>query len=56
MTDWEFEEGKAPRARMLVNGKQRFVDLHTVDMNGDGLDDIVANALAMASSATRTVN
>lgn len=44
MTDWEFEQGKAPRARMLVNGKQRFVDLHTVDMNGDGLDDIVANA------------
>ncbi|MCB1675948.1 MAG: VCBS repeat-containing protein, partial [Halioglobus sp.] len=44
LIDWEFEEGEEPRARMLVNGKQRFVDLHTVDMNGDGLDDIVANA------------
>jgi hypothetical protein len=29
---------------MLVNGKQRFVQHHTVDMNGDGLADIVANA------------
>ena len=44
LVDWEFEQGKEPRARMLVNGKQRFVDFHTVDMNGDGLDDIVANA------------
>lgn len=44
LIDWEFEKGEEPRARMLVNGKQRFVDLHTVDMNGDGLDDIVANA------------
>ena len=29
---------------MLVNGKQRFVQHHTADMNGDGLADIVANA------------
>ncbi|MBT4520143.1 MAG: VCBS repeat-containing protein [Halieaceae bacterium] len=43
LTDWEFEGGKA-RARMLVNGKQRFVRHHEHDMNGDGLDDIVANA------------
>ena len=43
ITDWEFEGGKA-RARMLVNGKQRFVQHHTADMNGDGLADIVANA------------
>jgi len=43
ITDWEFEGGK-PRARMLVNGKQRFVQHHTTDMNGDGLPDIVANA------------
>ena len=41
--DWEFDGGK-PRARMLVYGKQRFVSQHTVDMNGDGLPDIVANA------------
>lgn len=43
IADWEFERGK-PRARMLVNGKQRFVQHHTVDMNGDGRSDIVANA------------
>ncbi len=43
ITDWEFE-GEKQRARMLVNGKQRFVQHHTVDMNGDGLADIVANA------------
>ena len=29
---------------MLVNGKQRFVEHHDVDMNGDGLADMVANA------------
>ena len=43
LTDWEFE-GTQPRARMLVNGKQRFVKHHVYDMNGDGVDDIVANA------------
>lgn len=43
ITDWEFEDGKA-QPRMLVNGKQRFVQHHTADMNGDGLPDIVANA------------
>ncbi len=43
ITDWEFEGGQA-RARMLVNGKQRFVQHHTADMNGDGLVDIVGNA------------
>ncbi len=43
ITDWEFE-GKTPRARMLINGEQRLVEHHTVDMNGDGLPDIVANA------------
>jgi hypothetical protein len=43
LTDWTFDGGK-PRARMLVNGKQRFVQHHDVDMNGDGRTDIVANA------------
>jgi hypothetical protein len=43
ITDWEFD-GEEQRARMLVNGKQRFVQHHNVDMNGDGLADIVANA------------
>jgi len=43
ITDWEFDDEDG-HARMLVNGKQRFVQHHTVDMNGDGLDDIVANA------------
>lgn len=28
---------------MLVYGKHRIIQAHTVDMNGDGLDDIVAN-------------
>ena len=48
ITDWEFNAPAgardAARVRMLVNGKQRFVQQHTVDMNGDGLLDIVANA------------
>jgi hypothetical protein len=43
LTDWEFE-GDTPRARMLVTGKQRFVKFHDVDLNGDGLTDVVANA------------
>lgn len=43
ISDWELE-GDELRARMLVNGKQRFVQHHNVDMNGDGLVDIVANA------------
>jgi FG-GAP-like repeat len=43
LTDLEFE-GNTARPRMLVNGKQRFVEHHDVDMNGDGLKDIVANA------------
>ncbi|MCG3170122.1 MAG: hypothetical protein CALGDGBN_01659 [Pseudomonadales bacterium] len=43
LTDWEFD-GTTPRARMLVNGKQRFVEHQMADMNGDGLEDIVANA------------
>lgn len=43
ITDWEFEGGRT-RARMLVNGKQRLVQQNNVDMNGDGLVDIVANA------------
>lgn len=43
ISDWTLENGEL-RARMLVNGKQRFVQHDTVDMNGDGLADIVANA------------
>lgn len=43
ITDWEFDR-HGQRARMLVNGKQRLVQHHTADMNGDGLPDIVANA------------
>lgn len=43
ITDWEFD-GKEPHPRMLINGEQRLVEHHTVDMNGDGLPDIVANA------------
>jgi hypothetical protein len=43
ITDWEFS-GKQSRARMLINGQQRLVEHHTLDMNGDGLADIVANA------------
>jgi len=48
ITDWVFDGPAggplAGRARMLVNGKQRFVQHHTTDMNGDGLADIVGNA------------
>ncbi len=43
MTDIDFN-GEEPRARMLVNGKQRYVEHHDVDMDGDGLEDIVTNA------------
>lgn len=41
VTDWEFEEGKAPKARMLINGRHRFVTHNLHDLNGDGLDDMV---------------
>lgn len=43
IADWEIE-GEKVRSRMLVNGKQRLVQHHNMDMNGDGLVDIVANA------------
>ncbi len=43
IVDWEFD-GDKPRARMLVNGKQRFVMQRGADMNGDGLTDMVAVA------------
>jgi hypothetical protein len=43
IADWEIDGDKV-RTRMLVNGKQRLVQHHNVDMNGDGLVDIVANA------------
>jgi hypothetical protein len=43
ITDWEFEGGKA-RPRMLVSGRQRLVQHHNADMNGDGLVDLVGNA------------
>lgn len=43
LQDWTFDGGEA-RVRMLVNGKQRFVQHHVVDMNGDGRADVVANA------------
>lgn len=43
LTDWEFE-GDTPKARMLINGQQRFVKFHDADMNGDGLEDIVVNS------------
>lgn len=43
LQDWELDGGK-PRVRMLVNGKQRFVQHHDADMNGDGRADVVANA------------
>jgi hypothetical protein len=43
IADWEIDGDKV-QARMLVNGKQRLVQHHNVDMNGDGLVDIVANA------------
>ena len=41
--DWEFDGGK-PRARMLVNGKQRLVTQRVADLNGDQLPDMVATA------------
>jgi hypothetical protein len=44
LTDWEFNAEGESRGRMLVNGKQRFVEHSEHDMNGDGLVDIVANA------------
>jgi len=29
---------------MLLNGRHRIIQLHTIDLNGDGLDDIVNNS------------
>lgn len=43
MTDYRLD-GDKPEIRMLVNGKQRFVEHHEADMDNDGLEDIVANA------------
>lgn len=50
LQDWEIDGARA-RVRMLVNGKQRFVQHHTVDMNGDGLEDIIANAYGDGAAA-----
>lgn len=42
ITDWTgFGSGEV-RTRMLVNGMHRITQHHTQDLNGDGLDDIVA--------------
>lgn len=43
ITDVDFS-ASPPRSRMLVTGKQRLVQHHTTDMNGDGRPDIVADA------------
>ena len=43
ITDWDFG-GSKPASRVLVDGKQRLVEQHSVDMNGDGSLDIVGNA------------
>ncbi|MBL1141101.1 MAG: VCBS repeat-containing protein [Proteobacteria bacterium] len=39
--DWEFEKGSEPKARMLVNGRHRFVTHSRYDLNNDGLEDMV---------------
>ena len=39
------EDGQETRERMLVNGLHRIVQMHTHDMDGDGLDDIVATQM-----------
>ena len=41
MTDWEFEEGKKPKARMIIGGRHRFTTHQLHDLNDDGLEDIV---------------
>jgi hypothetical protein len=41
--DWTGFDTGEPRARMLVNGLHRITQLHTHDLDGDGLDDIVAS-------------
>lgn len=41
VTDWEFEEGQTPKARMLVGGRHRFTTHRMHDLNGDGLEDMV---------------
>ena len=38
--DWELD-GKRSRVRMLANGFSRITQMHTQDLNGDGLQDIV---------------
>ena len=42
ITDWDGFDTREARARMLVNGLHRITQHHTHDMNGDGLEDIVA--------------
>jgi hypothetical protein len=43
IVDYKFKDDDV-RTRMLVDGWQRSVQFHRHDMNGDGLDDFVANA------------
>ena len=42
ISDWTGFDTQNPRARMLVNGLYLTTEHHTQDLNGDGLDDIVA--------------
>ena len=42
ITDWTGFDTRESRSRMLVNGLHRITQHHTHDLNGDGLEDIVA--------------
>ena len=42
ITDWTGFETGEPRSRMLVGGMHRITQMQTADLNGDGLEDILA--------------
>ena len=52
ITDWTGFDTRESRTRMLVNGLHRITQHQTHDLNGDGLDDIVATMFGNGNLAT----
>ena len=52
ITDWSGFDTRESRSRMLVNGLHRITQHHTHDLNGDGLEDIVATMFGDGNLAT----
>ena len=52
ITEWTGFDTRESRSRMLVNGLHRITQHHTHDLNGDGLEDIVATMFGDGNLAT----